>query len=161
MIRKLLLTAIVAAAFAPAMGAAQVVPSDKDIQDIAEATLRDMFSKSGDMTRCITLPGPAGGPAQADPSPAFLARFRDLKAPVRTPAGCQGKLPDGMGIADTQTGVMAMAFKIEQPVCTSPTECDVAAEYYTGPMSAARWTYHLRRTDGKWTVIGEDMQWIS
>ena len=162
MIRKLLFLAAAASVLGRAAAAGPVVLSAQATQDVQEAAFRHLFAGANpQMTHCLVVPGPVGGPQSADPSPEFLARFADLKTPVKNRSGCNGKAADGIGVADTVTGALAMFFSVGPVTCSSDTECELEAGYYAAPTAAASWIYDLQKKDGTWVVTGEHMQWIS
>ena len=162
MIRQVLFIAAVAAALGSAAGAEPIVISDQASQDIYEAAFRHLFGNTANsfLVRCLVVPGPKGGAQSAEPTPEFLARFADIKPPVKGGSGC-GKAADGIGVADKETGNLAMYFSVGPADCTSESECTLEAGYFGAPTAAASWTYHLKKSNGKWSVVSEELKWIS
>jgi hypothetical protein len=126
---------------------------------IREAVLRHMFGKnaSGQQQRarvfCIELEG------GADPSPAFLARFKGVRVPLRPGSGCT-KSPD-KGVIDKKTHARGLAFRVDSLRQLDRDHAVVEGGYYEAGLSASGNTYTLERQNGAWVVTKDVMNWIS
>jgi hypothetical protein len=161
MVRKVFVLAAVATVFG-LMGCAGLpaAPAKPNL-DVAEAAFRHLF---GDNTnagpvRCISMPGATAG-AYADPAPEFLARFADIQTPVKGASQC-ARAPDGIGVADKETGKFAIIYTVGPAKCSSAGSCEVEATYFAAPTASAIWTYHLNKKNGRWVVTATDMLMIS
>ena len=120
--------------------------SDAQALDIAEATFRYQFehNASGQQQNSpayyLSLFG-------KDPTPEFLARFKNNKPPVRK--GSDFKV--GAGVK----------FLVEGIKRVSDTKVEVSGGYDEAALSASGNTYLVELKDGKWVVTGDTMHWIS
>jgi hypothetical protein len=163
MVRKAFILSAVATVFG-LMGCADLpaAPAMPNL-DVAEAAFRHLFgdtAKPGP-ARCIAMLSAKGG-EQVDPEPTreFLARFADIQPQVKGQSQCV-KAADGIGVADKETGKFALIYSVGPAKCTTDTVCEVYAQYYAAPTAAAGWIYRLKKSNGKWAVTSEHMQWIS
>jgi hypothetical protein len=93
-----------------------------------------------------------------DPSPEFLARFKDEKrifrpaSEVRLESRKEASPPRALGI---------IIFSSEHIKWLAKDSVDVEGGYYCGPLCASGNVFHLRKESGKWQVVKAEMQWIS
>jgi hypothetical protein len=120
--------------------------SDTEALDIAEATFRYQFehNASGAQQKAnayfISL-------FKKDPSPDFLKRFANNKPQVKN--GSEFKIGNGL------------AFRVGTIKRVSKTKVEVSGGYYEAGLSSSGNTYFVEKKDGKWTVTGNKMHWIS
>ncbi len=117
--------------------------TDNQALDIAEATFRYQFehnvSGKNQKTYYLLLFG-------KDPSPEFLARFKDNQPPVRK----------GSDFTEGE-----IKFKVVDIERISDTKVKVYGGYYEGNVSASGSNYNVELKDGKWIVTGEDLLGVS
>lgn len=82
-----------------------------------------------------------------NPPAAFLERFDAHSPPVYAAQRYKGMM-----------SVLYVLGPIDRPTDDSAI---VSGGYHEGPMSASGNTYHLRRIDGVWKVVEDEMHWIS
>ena len=134
------------------------LPGD-DEAALREAVFRHMFGKnaSGQQENagvfCLAFE------KDADPPAAFLARFRDLKIPVRPSSGCTRSA--SKGVVDRATGARGLAFRIDSVLLKGADHAEVEGGYYEAGLSASGNLYTLARKDGRWGVTKDQMRWIS
>lgn len=98
------------------------------------------------------------GDRLADPPENFLARFRGHTPPVKGYSGCRW---DDVHWTDRATGGEAIVHYVTSFACPSATRCTAAGGYLEGNMSASGNRYALERTNGRWRVTSDVMEWIS
>jgi len=94
-----------------------------------------------------------------DPNPKFMSRFSDFKIPVKPiSAGVwRGRL-----IYDKVSGEGGAAFYVKDIFMLSQDEAEVVAVIHPeGGLSVSGLVYRVFRKSGKWTVISENIKWIS
>lgn len=127
--------------------------------DLREAALRPMFAKnaSGQQQRarvfCIQLEH------ESDPTPSFLARFGDVKIPVRPASACTQSADQG--VVDKTTKARGLAFRVDAVRRIDADHAEVDGGYYEAGLSASGNTYTLERKNGRWVVTKDVMHWIS
>jgi hypothetical protein len=122
----------------------QPEPVEKDVSPSAHQAHEVYFLSFGDST---------------DPNPEFLRRFSDFKIPVKPiSAGVwRGRL-----IYDKVSGEGGAAFYVKDILMLSQDEAEVVAVIHPeGGLSASGLVYRVYRKSGKWTVISENIKWIS
>jgi hypothetical protein len=94
-----------------------------------------------------------------DPSDEFMARFGDHRPPVRK----QSQARPGKGSAPTDriTGEEGLIFRAGEIKRISTDEVQVYGGYYEANLSSSGNTYTVKRVDGKWKVVKNEMHWIS
>jgi len=95
-----------------------------------------------------------------DPKDAFLARFHDVKARILPRSACSvGGLN---GVHDRQRWEEGLMFDLATEIYwSSDDEAYVDGTYYAAPLSAAGYTWRLRRHGMNWIVVSARMLWIS
>ena len=94
-----------------------------------------------------------------DPNPEFMRRFSDFKIPVKPISAGVWR---GMLIYDKVSGEGGAAFCVEIITMLSQDEAEVEAVIHPeGGLSASGLVYRVSRKSGKWTVISENLKWIS
>jgi hypothetical protein len=92
-----------------------------------------------------------------DPSPQFLARFKDDKRLVRPASEASPKdmgKPSGMPSGK-------IIFSSDTIKWISSTHVNVEGGYYCGPLCASGQTFYVEKQNGRWKVTGSRMSWIS
>ncbi len=94
-----------------------------------------------------------------DPSPDLLKRLADLKSPVKPISAGEWK---DYFIYDKATGERGAAFYVRSISMRSRDDCEVEAVIHPGGgLSASGPVYRVARRNGKWTVVGERLKWVS
>jgi hypothetical protein len=92
-----------------------------------------------------------------DPSPEFLARFKDSKRLIR-PASEANREAMGKRSLMPSGKIIFSSGKIKW---LSSANVKVDGGYYCGPLCASGEMFELRKRDGKWQVVKSEMEWIS
>ena len=133
--------------------------TDADADDVREATFRHMFKKNASGQKqtahvfCIDLENDTSAPA------AFVARFRDVKIPVKPGSACNASTP--LGVVDRSNGAQGLQFRIDGITFADAEHARVEGGYYEASLSASGNTYTLEKKNGKWIVTKDVMHWIS
>lgn len=98
------------------------------------------------------------GDRLADPPETILARFRGHAPPVKGYSGCRW---DDVHWEDRATGGEAIVHYVTRFSCPSAVRCTAAGGYLEGNMSASGNRYELERSNGRWRVTSDVMEWIS
>jgi hypothetical protein len=94
-----------------------------------------------------------------DPSPEFLKRFADLKSPVKPISAGEWR---AFFIYEKTTGERGAAFHVRSISMRSRDDCEVEVVIHPGGgLSASGPIYRITRKNGKWTVVGQRLKWIS
>jgi hypothetical protein len=131
--------------------------SRPEIDDIAEAVLRHMLTTNASGAQqsagvcCLDLRG-------ADPPPEFLARFHDVHTPVRKASDCD---QSSKGVFEKGTNRRGLVFRVETVRWSGGDAASAQGGYYEAGLSASGNTYTLERKAGRWTVVKDEMNWIS
>ncbi len=94
-----------------------------------------------------------------DPSEDFIARFADRK-PAVLPASLAEASAD-KGVLHKETKERGLIFSIDKIEWVSDTEVKVSWGYYEAGLSASGNTATLKLEGKGWTVINDQMHWIS
>ena len=130
-----------------------------DEEDLREATLRHMFKKNASGMQqsagiyCIQFEN------KADPSAAFMARFAHDAKTVRAGSGCTEDARSG--VVDKTTKARGLMFRIDAVKFTDKDHATVNGGYFEAGLSASGNVYTLERMKGAWTVVKDEMTWIS
>jgi hypothetical protein len=73
----------------------------------------------------------------------------------------KASIAEGKGVVDPVTGKKGVHFSIDEMVSEPGDSVRVKARYYEGTMSAAGYTYTLKKVEGRWIIIKREMDWIS
>ena len=97
---------------------------------------------------------------ERDPSPSFLARFRNERIPVIPLNACSWRGLGGVSVRSS--GEEGLWFDMTAGIYwTNSFEVYVDGSYYEAPLSAAGYTWRLIRRGNSWVVVFERMKWIS
>ena len=126
--------------------------SDRETDDIREATYREMFRPSSkeDSMFCLSI-------YDKDPSDALMARFVGNSPTVRKGSECEpletvpeaGKKPSPVAFA---------TYYVDRP---GDTKAEVLGAYFKNGLNAAESLFYLEKKDGKWTVVKVVQRWIA
>jgi len=94
-----------------------------------------------------------------DPSEDFIERFSDQK-PIVLPYSLAEASAD-KGVRHKKTKGRGLIFSIDKIKWVSDTEVKVSWGYYEAGLSASGNTATLKLKEKGWTVIDDQMQWIS
>ncbi|HEY1954609.1 MAG TPA: hypothetical protein VGH28_03340 [Polyangiaceae bacterium] len=134
-------------------------PPQKNDDDLREAVLRHMFKKNASGAQQTAQVFCIHFEKNADPPPAFLARFSSNKTPVVAGRGCTEDARNG--VTERATGKRGLAFRIDSISWTDADHAQVSGGYYEAGLSASGNVYTLERAAGVWTVTKDEMTWIS
>lgn len=130
--------------------------------NIREATYRYQFEHNGSMQQqragvfCLEI---YTGMDYTDPSDAFIKRFAGYRPPVKKGSDCDASASGG--VFDREAGQRGLIFRTNAIKWFSETEVAVFGGYYEDGFSATMGKYHLRKIDGIWNVVEEEMISVS
>jgi hypothetical protein len=131
--------------------------SAREIQegDIREAAFRYQFNEHrGAKVFFIGI-----GEKTTDPSDEFMKRFADNKPPVRKVSTCQFNAQEAT-VTDKKTGERGAQFWITSLKRISDSEVKVdGGNFYSG-LGASGNIYTLKKENGKWRVVKDEIKWI-
>lgn len=134
-------------------------PPGVNVDDVREAVFRHQMGENASGqgasagVYCLQIEN------RGDPTVAFLARFKDVKAPVRAASGCSMS-PD-KGVVDKLTRRRGLEFNVDSIVFKDARHCTVNGGYYEAGLSASGNVYTLELKGSKWVVVKDQMMWIS
>jgi hypothetical protein len=131
----------------------------RDPDAVREAAFRYMFGKNASGQQqtsgvyCLEVEN------GADPSAAFLARFRNVAPHVTRASACDAS-PD-KGVVEKSSGKRGLMFRVDTIIWLDDDHVEVGGGYYEAGLSASGNTYYLERKNGAWHVTKDVMHWIS
>jgi hypothetical protein len=132
-------------------------PRDPDA--VREATFRYMFGKNASGQKqsarvyCLEVEN------SADPSAAFLARFKNVAPHVTRASACDASADKG--VIEKSSGKQGLIFRVDTIIWVDDDHAEVGGGYYEAGLSASGNTYYLERKNGAWHVTKDVMHWIS
>jgi hypothetical protein len=129
--------------------------------DIREAVFRHQFdhNASGQQKSahayCLAI---LVGEKDSDPSDQFMKRFAHHRPPVRKVSACHW---GSIGVVENRTGRPALIFRVSRITRISETEVTVDGGYEEGNVSSSGNTYTVTKSNGKWEVTHDQMNFIS
>ena len=87
-----------------------------------------------------------------------MKRFAGNKPPVKMVSECHA--PADKGVVDKKSGERGLIFNTGAIKWISDTEAEMEGGYYEGVLSSSGSTYYLKKVDGKWKVIKDELHWI-
>lgn len=94
-----------------------------------------------------------------EPSSYLLDRLSDTKCRIKPLSAAQKGGMDG--VVDRETGERGMIFRVDAIRWIDETKCEVEGGYWADGLAADGNVYQVELKDGIWTVVGEEMLWIS
>ncbi|MCL2724638.1 MAG: hypothetical protein FWD69_09405 [Polyangiaceae bacterium] len=146
---------------APATSVAPPGITPADEENVYESALRYMFHHNASMLQqssrvfCIKFPG------NADPPPAFLARFNGNKIPVKPVSACDDVSCNACNVRDKSNGGPGIILRVDAIRWVDANHPVVSGGYNEASMSASGNDYYLERKADGWTVTKDEMRWIS
>lgn len=130
--------------------------------DAAEALYRHQISNNASGSRrnvALICLGAGPNPDRlSDPPSGLLARFAGHKPPAKGISACRW---NEIRWADRATGAQAIVHYVTDLSCPSATRCTGLGGYLEGNLSASGNRYELERSNGRWRVTSDTMEWIS
>lgn len=164
---SLVLFGIAILAFSSCSDLGTAPPVERSLDDIREAVFRHQFLHNASGLQqdarvyFIGFYVPGDSLRQGyylDPSDQLLTRFEGNVPPVKRFSACRQSIT---GVFDIQTGARGLLFRIESVTEIKDNEAEVTGGYFEAGLSASGNVYTVRWADGRWTVVGDHMIWIS
>jgi len=95
----------------------------------------------------------------SDPNRRILDCFAGLTPPVK-PVSLSTFAANGTAI-DKKTGTLGRLFCVSHVSIASPEDAMVSGGYHVGGLYAAGFTYHLKKSHGRWIVVERKQEWVS
>ncbi len=150
-----------AAAPAPStqpVSATQPAARAADRLDVLEAVFRHQFDKNASGGQRNVDYFFLSLDERRDPPAELLARFKDHTPkvlPVSFATSAAGR------VRHKDLGGRGLIFRVESIVWLDENTAEVKGGYYEANLSASGNTYRVTRTDGRWKVTKDRMNWIS
>ena len=128
---------------------AACAPSDREVDDVREATFRDLFgtwrSALGPAVYCLTIEG-------HDPADDFMRRFGGNTSPVTKGSRCSFPKSES-GPIETETRRHAILFHIGHVTLKWGGRAEVEGGYSEHWLNAGSNNYFLEKKEGVWKVV--------
>jgi hypothetical protein len=137
-------------------GPPKIADREKQEEDIADAVFRYQFvhNASGRQQRAsvyfLSL-------RHRNPSKEFMQRFAGNKPRVSTVSECT----EDQDVRDLHTDEPGILFSITEIRWITRNQVQVSGGYDEGYLSSSGDTYFVEKRSGKWTVVRDEMHWIS
>lgn len=132
-----------------------------EVDDVREAVFRYEFehnaSAAQNKVRYYFISIDDG---KVDPTPQFLARFKDI-SPRVLPGSAGAQSPLDTRIHHKIDGAKGLSFNVGEIKWIGDDKVEVEGGYFESGLSASGNTYTVERRSGVWTVTENHMWWIS
>jgi hypothetical protein len=132
-----------------------LTPADED--DIREAVFRYEFAHNASGQQQTAKVYFLSLGKDTDPGDAFMSRFKDHKPPVKKRSQATGQFE----VIDKETGERGLIFRVTAIKRLDENKVVVDGGYYEAGLSSSGNTYTVERTEHKWGVTKDQMNWIS
>lgn len=133
--------------------------ADADLQ-VQQAVLRYQFESNAAADNysifCIAI---SKGEAEIDAPAKLIEGLNDAHHKVLKSSDCNPN--DGHGVTERASGKPALMLRVAQVKWLAKDEALVDGGYYEAGLSASGNTYLLKKIDGTWRVVKDQMNWIS
>ena len=132
---------------------APTTASDREIDDIREATYRYMFGEPSkqDSMYCLSI-------YEKDPGDGLMARFAGNQPPVKRGSECEPLENVTDPFPRKPSPVAFVTYYVDRP---SSSRAEILGAYFKNGMNAAESLFYLERTDKGWKVVKAVQRWIS
>lgn len=125
--------------------------------DVAEALFRHQFENNASGRQSSVGAFCLAFAKETSPSPQFMSRFAAEEIAVKAVGKCkwiENHWTDG-------DGGNSIVFYINDIVCEDKEICRATGGYSEASLSASGNNYELKLQDSRWTVVKDEMLWIS